>query len=210
MRILIFGGDSDIAKAIAKQNKDTILINKLTCDVRLSDTVSFLIDRFKPDVVVNCAGISIVGTIKKQSVDDWVRQISINLLGSYNIAKACVDKHVDKLILIASVAGKYGKPNHSAYSVSKAGVITLVQSLGKEGYKAYAISPGRVDTKMREFDYPGEDKRTRLTTKNVADVVFQCIRGKYKPGDNIIVRKRGFRRLRRIDRGQPWKEYLNL
>ena len=114
------------------------------------------------------------------------------------------------MIFIASVAGLYGKAEHSGYSASKAGVISLVQSLGMEGHLAYSISPGRVDTKMREKDFPGEDKRTRLTTKQVAQVVKSCIDGKYQPGENIIIRKRGFRTLKRIDKGQPWREYLNV
>ena len=79
-----------------------------------------------------------------------------------------------------------------------------------EGHNAYSISPGRVDTKMREKDFPGEDKRTRLTTLQVAEVVRDCVNGRYEPGDNVIVRKRGFRSLKRIDKGQPWKVYLNV
>ena len=114
------------------------------------------------------------------------------------------------MIFIASVAGMYGKPEHSGYSASKSGVISFVQSLGFEGYDAYSISPGRVDTKMRENDFPGEDKRTRLSTLQVAEIVKECIDGKYKPGDNVIIRKRGFRKLKRVDQGQPWKKYLNV
>jgi NAD(P)-dependent dehydrogenase (short-subunit alcohol dehydrogenase family) len=104
----------------------------------------------------------------------------------------------------------YGKPEHSGYSASKSGVISFVQSLGLEGYNAYSISPGRVDTKLREKDYPGEDRRTRLTTLQVAEIVKECIDQKYTPGDNIIIRKRGFRKLKRVDQGQPWKVYLNV
>jgi NAD(P)-dependent dehydrogenase (short-subunit alcohol dehydrogenase family) len=174
------------------------------------DIINYDLREYKPDVVVNCAGVSYVGTVKEQESFLWLKQIMVNLVGSYHVAKACVDNNVPKLILIGSVAGKYGKAEHSAYSASKSGVISLVQSLGMEGYEAYCISPGRVNTKMRKKDYPGEDKRTRLTTKNIADVVFDCINGRYESGDNIIVRKRGFRRLRRIDRGQPWKTYLNV
>ena len=210
MRILIFGGGSDMAKAVAKKHKDTILVSHNYCDVMFENIISHTLELYEPDIVINCAGISFVGTIKDQDSFTWEKQIIINLLGSYHVAKACVDNGVKKLILIGSVAGKYGKAEHSAYSVSKCGVISLVQSLGMEGYEAYCISPGRVDTKMRERNYPGEDKRTRLTTKNIADVVFDIINGRYQPGDNIIVRKRGFRRLRRIDRGQPWKKYLNV
>jgi NAD(P)-dependent dehydrogenase (short-subunit alcohol dehydrogenase family) len=135
----------------------------------------------------------------------------VNLFGSYLIAREALSQNSKvTMIFIASVAGMYGKAEHSGYSASKAAVISLVQSLGMEGHNAYSISPGRVETKMREKDFPGEDKRTRLTTLQVAEVVQDCVNGRYQPGDNVIVRKRGFRSLKRIDKGQPWKVYLNV
>ena len=140
----------------------------------------------------------------------FLQEIDVNLIGSYRIARECAQLGINTMIFIASVAGKYGKPEHSGYSASKGATISLVQSLAFEGYDAYAISPGRVDTKMREMDYPGEDPRTRLTTHSTASVIFDCINGRYEPGDNIIYRKRGFRTLRRVDKGQPWKKYLNV
>jgi NAD(P)-dependent dehydrogenase (short-subunit alcohol dehydrogenase family) len=53
------------------------------------------------------------------------------------------------------VADLYGKPSHSNYCAPKAGVISLVQSLGMEGYKAYSISPRRIDSKMKKR-FPGQ------------------------------------------------------
>jgi hypothetical protein len=63
---------------------------------------------------------------------------------------------------------------------------------------------------MREKDYPGEDRRTRLSTLQVAEIIKECIDGKYEPGDNIVIRKKGFTKLKRVDQGQPWKKYLNV
>jgi len=205
MKILIFGGNSDIAKAV----KGATLISRDLCSVLEEGRIDKFISKFKPDVVVNCAGISHVGLVKNQSSPLWLRQIMVNLVGSYFIAKACAKQGIP-VILIASVAGKYGKAEHSAYCASKCGIISLVQSLAMEGHKAYCISPGRVDTRMRERDYPGEDKRTRLTTKQVADVILDCVKGKYKSGDNIIIRKIGYKTFKKIDRGFPWKKYLNV
>jgi len=208
--ILIFGGESDIALAIKDAWTPTFAIPYKDCDVRNSKQISKWLKKYKPKAVVNCAGISNVQLVKGSNIKKWEQEIEVNLIGSYRVARECINLGIDTMIFIASVAGKYGKPEHSGYCASKCGTISLVQSLAFEGYKAYAISPGRVDTKMREKDYPGEDKRTRLTTESVASVIFDCINGKYKPGDNIIYRKRGFRTLRRIDRGQPWKKYLNV
>ena len=209
MKVLIFG-KSDIGEGIKQLYLDTLNIPKEECDVRDALQVRSTLEKYKPDVIVNCAGISHVQVVKDSNIDYWKEEINVNLIGSFIVARESINSGVKTMIFIASVAGMYGKPEHSGYSASKSGVISFVQSLGFEGYDAYSISPGRVDTKMRENDFPGEDKRTRLSTLQVAEIVKECIDGKYKPGDNIIIRKRGFRKLKRVDQGQPWKKYLNV
>ena len=209
MKVLIFG-KSDIGEGIKQLYPDTINVPKEECDVRDYNQICATLEKYQPDAIVNCAGISHVQVVKDSNIGHWKEEIEVNLIGSYLIARAAITYNVKKMIFIASVAGMYGKPEHSGYSASKSGVISFVQSLGFEGYDAYSVSPGRVDTKMRENDYPGEDVRTRLSTLQVAEVVKECIDGKYEPGDNIIIRKRGFTKLKRVDKGQPWKKYLNV
>ena len=209
MKVLIFG-KSDIGEGIKQLYLDTVNIPKEECDVRDALQVRNTLEKYKPDVIVNCAGISHVQVVKNSNIDYWKEEIDVNLVGSFIVARESINAGVKTMIFIASVAGMYGKPEHSGYSASKSGVISFVQSLGFEGYDAYSISPGRVDTKMRENDFPGEDKRTRLSTLQVAEIVKECVDGKYKPGDNVIIRKRGFRKLKRVDQGQPWKKYLNV
>ena len=209
MKVLIFG-KSDIGEGIKQLYLDTVNIPKEECDVRDALQVRNTLEKYKPDVIVNCAGISHVQVVKDSNIDYWKEEIDVNLTGSFIVARESINSGVKTMIFIASVAGMYGKPEHSGYSASKSGVISFVQSLGFEGYDAYSISPGRVDTKMRENDFPGEDKRTRLSTLQVAEIVKECVDGKYKPGDNVIIRKRGFRKLKRVDQGQPWKKYLNV
>jgi len=208
--ILIFGGESDIASALKKIHPDTIQVSYSECYIRDSQQIKDCLEKHKPDVVVNCAGVSNVQLVKNSNIENWIQEIEVNLIGSYRIARECTNLNINTMIFLASVAGKYGKPEHSGYCASKSGTISLVQSLAFEGYNAYAISPGRVDTKMRERDFPGEDRRTRLSTVSVAKIIKECIDGRYEPGDNIIYRKRGFRVLRRVDKGEPWKKYLNV
>ena len=209
MKVLIFG-KSDIGEGIRQLYPDTINVPKEDCDVRDYNQICATLEKYKPDVIVNCAGISHVQVVKDSNIKHWQEEIEVNLIGSFLIARASINWNVKTMIFIASVAGMYGKPEHSGYSASKSGVISFVQSLGLEGYKAYSVSPGRVDTKMRENDYPGEDKRTRLSTVQVGEIIKECIDGKYEPGDNIIIRKKGFTKLKRVDKGQPWKKYLNV
>ena len=209
MKVLIFG-KSDIGEGIRQIYPDTVNIPKEDCDVRDAVQVRNTLMKYKPDVIVNCAGISHVQVVKDSNIGHWKEEIDVNLVGSFIVARESINSGVKTMIFIASVAGMYGKPEHSGYSASKSGVISFVQSLGFEGYNAYSVSPGRVDTKMRENDYPGEDKRTRLSTLQVAEIVKECVDGKYEPGDNIVIRKRGFTKLKRVDKGQPWKKYLNV
>lgn len=210
MKILIFGGDSDIAKEIQRVEKNAILIPRKVCDIRKPDAVAKILNTYKPEIVINCAGIFKSANMKEESSTDLSDQIMINLIGSFFVALAAVKQHIKTIILLGSAAGLYGKANVSAYSASKAGVISLVQSLGMEGINAYCISPGGVDTKMREAIYPNEDTKTRLSTQDVVKVVFDCINKKYKPGDNIVIRKQNLKKIIKIDKGQPWKAYLHI
>ncbi len=203
--IVIFGG-GDIAEAIG----GTIL-GKDKCDVRDYNSVQARMFQYKPDVVVVTAGVSHVASIKDSMPNDWQEELEVNLLGSYHVAKAAAIFGVKKMIFIASVAGLYGKGNHSGYSASKGGVISLVESLFQEGYDAYAISPGRVNTKMREHDYPQDKPGTRLETSEVARVVYDIIEGKYRSGDNIIIRRIGFETAPiKVDRNEGWRSALRV
>lgn len=213
MVVLIFGGDSDMAAPIEGVLVNAIVyrLSEIECDVTSPLEVSDAIETYKPDVVINLAGVSNLQPIKGSDHFAWWDEVEVNLVGSYLVAKYAVEAGVDKMIFIGSVAGKYGKPNHSGYCASKAGVISLVQSLGMEGYKAYAISPGRVDTKLREKDFPGERKETRLMPIEIANLVKEIIEGKYEPGDNLIIRRKGVETQPiKIDKGEPWKTDLQV
>jgi 3-oxoacyl-[acyl-carrier protein] reductase len=91
----------------------------------------------KVDILVNSAGIA--GPIAKtweHSPEQWDQVIRVNLTGPYHCCKALVpgmiERNYGRIANIASIAGKEGNPNASAYSASKAGVIGLTKSLGKE------------------------------------------------------------------------------
>lgn len=212
MSIVVFGGNSDMAPEIVKLFPETVVhcLSKEEADVREMASVDRAVSYYKPEWVINLAGVSNLQYILNADREQWKEEIEINLIGSFNIAHACAHKKLG-MIFLGSVAGLYGKPHHAGYSASKAGVISLVQSLGMEGYNAYAISPGRVDTKLREKDFPGERKETRLTVKEVADVVRDIIEGKYEPGDNIVIRRLGTETQPLIiDTGEPWKDWLQV
>lgn len=89
------------------------------------------------DILVASAGITGPNTTTwTYPVEDWRKVIDINLNGVFYCDKAVVpymlEKDYGRIVNIASIAGKEGNPNAPAYSASKAGVIGLTKSLGKE------------------------------------------------------------------------------
>jgi len=89
------------------------------------------------DIVVNSAGVAgSNATVEEYSVEEFAQIVTINLMGTFHVNKAVVPtmraQGYGRILNIASVAGKEGNPNASAYSASKAGVIGFTKSLGKE------------------------------------------------------------------------------
>lgn len=89
------------------------------------------------DILVNSAGVAGPNApLADYDVAEFRRIVEINLLGTFHVNRAVVPamraQGYGRIVNIASVAGKEGNPNASAYSASKAGVIGLTKSLGKE------------------------------------------------------------------------------
>lgn len=203
MRCLIFGkGGMSAGIKEALFEHEVVELDRIDCDVRDPFMVRTAIDRYEPHVIVNCAGVS--------NERAPLETFDVNLAGAYHIARAAGQT---LCILIASVAGLYGKPDHTAYCASKAGVISLVQSLGFT-QPIWAISPGRVDTPMRERDYPNDTPGSRIEPSVIGEVVADIMDGAWEPGTNVIVRIEGnYETGRRITVEQeenPWRERLRV
>jgi 3-oxoacyl-[acyl-carrier protein] reductase len=100
-------------------------------------TEEALRDFGKLDVLVNNAGIAgLNAATVDYPVEEWERVLRINLTSQFlccrSIAPHMVKERYGRIVNVASVAGKEGNPNAAAYSASKAGVISLTKSLGKE------------------------------------------------------------------------------
>ena len=111
----------------------------------------------KIDIVVNNAGITGGnGTTWELAPDVWRRVLEVNLVAPYLVCRAIVPHMIERkygrIVNVASVAGKEGNPNASHYSASKAGLIALTKSLGKElaakGVLVNAIAPAAAKTAM--------------------------------------------------------------
>ncbi|WP_343069204.1 SDR family oxidoreductase [Sulfitobacter mediterraneus] len=137
-------------------------VRAMTVDVADPDAVQVAMDKAADDMngldtLVNSAGIAGPNTLVEAfPPSEWARVMQVNLNGTFHCCRAAVPymraAGSGRIVNIASVAGKEGNPNASAYSASKAGVIALTKSLGKElattGITVNAITPAVIETEM--------------------------------------------------------------
>ena len=124
------------------------------------------------DILVANAGIA--GPNHKTweyPVEEWHRVITVNLLGVYHCCRAILPhmlrQDYGRIVNVASIAGKEGNPNASAYSASKAGVIALTKSLGKEtalnNIAVNCITPAAARTRI--FDQMSKEHLDYMLSK---------------------------------------------
>ena len=161
-----------------------------TCDVRSSNDVNKLFQTIKekypqhlsPSIVVNSAGIAKSNQLATMSEEDFDSIIDTNLKGYFLVTQAAIRELINNhknvnlspyqtygsIIHFSSVIGKYGSPNFSHYSASKAGLEGLSKSLAREfgRYKirVNTILPGFIDTPMTE---PLEEKNKQALIRMI-------------------------------------------
>ncbi|NNE80733.1 MAG: SDR family oxidoreductase [Silicimonas sp.] len=139
-QVAIWDMDGDLAskKADALGNECFALqVDVASWDSVETATEATLKRAGRVDILVNSAGVAgMNATVEDYPVEHFAEIVQINLMGTFHVNKAVVPamrkQGYGRIVNIASVAGKEGNPNASAYSASKAGVIGLTKSLGKE------------------------------------------------------------------------------
>lgn len=106
------------------------------------------------DILVNCAGIGLVGSVQETRDAEWDKLIAVNVTGVFHGSRAAVDQMLIQepkggvIVNIASVAGQIGVPRRFAYCATKGAVIAMTKQLAvdyvKEGIRCNAICPGTV------------------------------------------------------------------
>jgi 2-dehydro-3-deoxy-L-rhamnonate dehydrogenase (NAD+) len=136
------------------------------------------------DILVNNAGIAGMNTTTwDYPIEEWRKVMSINLDGQFHCCKAVVPgmmvQNYGRIVNIASVAGKEGNPNASAYSASKAAVIALTKSLAKEtagkDISVNAITPAAAKTAIFE----------QMTQQHIDFMLSKIPRGRFVLVDEI-------------------------
>jgi len=123
------------------------------------------------DVLVNNAGIAGPTTpVASYPPDAWQRVIAVNLTGTFHCTRACLPVMATagygRIVNIASIAGKDGNPDMSAYSASKGGVIAFTKSVAKEvartGILVNCVVPGVIDAGLTD-NAPDEERQLFLS-----------------------------------------------
>jgi 3-oxoacyl-[acyl-carrier protein] reductase len=136
---------------------ETVTVD-VTDPAAVSAAVQATLERFGGiDILVNNAGIAGPNhPLWEYPLEAWRQVVEVNLLGTFYCCRAVVPVMLQggygRIINIASIAGKEGNPQASAYSASKAGVIGLTKSLGKElashGILVNCVTPAAVETDL--------------------------------------------------------------
>jgi 3-oxoacyl-[acyl-carrier protein] reductase len=154
--------DETAAAAAVKSLSAHGPVNAVTVDLTLAESVQAARDATlrawgRVDLLVNNAGIA--GAAKRTwelSPDEWQQVLQVNLFGVFLCCRALVpdmlSRGYGRIVNIASIAGKEGNPNASHYSATKAGVMALTKSLGKElaqsGILVNCITPAVIQTEI--------------------------------------------------------------
>jgi NAD(P)-dependent dehydrogenase (short-subunit alcohol dehydrogenase family) len=169
------------------------------CDVTAEPHVKRLVDVASSftgsiDVVVCGAGSAVVAPFTELSLGDWERTLRTNLTGTFLVCKHTVGYMKDggHLFLLASIAGRIGFPNWSAYSAAKFGVLGFAQAIRAElrprRIRVTAILPGAVDTPLWD-DIPGDWNRQQMLQPQ--DVARAIVRAAEEPAyvsvDEIVL-----------------------
>jgi 3-oxoacyl-[acyl-carrier protein] reductase len=130
------------------------------------------------DILINNAGITgSTSSLWDYDVDEWNKIVQINLMGTFNCCKNVVPymikNNYGRIVNVASVAGKDGNANASAYSSAKAGVIGLTKSLGKElannNIAVNAVTPAGAKTRILD----------QMSKEHVARMLSKVPRGRF-------------------------------
>ena len=180
-KVIIWDIDSKMIKEAIKE-LDNVNLSSNIIDVsnykEVESCINDITKKSNIDILVNNAGITgPTAPLWEYNVDMWRKVVDINLMGTFNCCKTVVPNMIKnnygRIVNVASVAGKDGNANASAYSVGKAGAIGLTKSLGKEladkNIAVNAVTPAGAKTRILD----------QMTKEHVQRMLSKVPRGRF-------------------------------
>ena len=180
-KVIIWDIDDKITEKVLKELNNPNLSSNII-DVsnykEVENCINDITKKTNIDILINNAGITgPTASLWEYDVEMWKKVVDINLMGTFNCCKTIVPNMIKnnygRIVNVASVAGKDGNANASAYSVSKAGAIGLTKSLGKEladkNIAVNAITPAGAKTRILD----------QMTKEHVQKMLSKVPRGRF-------------------------------
>ena len=180
-KVIIWDNDPDTLKKSVKELNNTNLTSNVI-DVskfeEVENCTNEILKNSKIDILINNAGITgPTAPLWEYDLKKWKKVVDINLIGTFNCCKAIVPSMIKnnygRIVNVASVSGKDGNANASAYSAGKAGTIGLTKSLGKEladkDIAVNAVTPAGAKTRILD----------QMTKEHVQRMLSKVPRGRF-------------------------------
>ena len=180
-KVIIWDNDPDTLKKSVKELNNTNLTSNVI-DVskfeEVKNCTNEIVKNSKIDILINNAGITgPTAPLWEYDLEKWKKVVDINLMGTFNCCRAIVPNMIKnnygRIVNVASVAGKDGNANASAYSAGKAGTIGLTKSLGKEladkDIAVNAVTPAGAKTRILN----------QMTKEHVQRMLSKVPRGRF-------------------------------
>tara|TARA_B100000886_G_C20415062_1_gene488896 strand:- start:199 stop:951 length:753 start_codon:yes stop_codon:yes gene_type:complete len=179
--VIIWDIDTKLIEKVIKEIDNPNLSSNIVDVSNYSEVernVNEITNKSNIDILINNAGITgPTATLWEYDIDMWKKVVDVNLMGTFNCCRAIVPNMIKnnygRIVNVASVAGKDGNANASAYSVGKAGAIGLTKSLGKEladkNIAVNAVTPAGAKTRILD----------QMTQEHVQRMLSKVPRGRF-------------------------------
>tara|TARA_B100000965_G_scaffold333450_1_gene298334 strand:- start:120 stop:872 length:753 start_codon:yes stop_codon:yes gene_type:complete len=179
--VIIWDNDQKMVEKVIGDLKNSNLsfnILDISNYKKVEDCVKEITKQKNIDILINNAGITgPTASLWEYDVEMWKKVVDINLMGTFNCCRTIVPNMIKnnygRIVNVASVAGKDGNANASAYSVGKAGAIGLTKSLGKEladkNIAVNAVTPAGAKTRILD----------QMTKEHVQRMLSKVPRGRF-------------------------------
>ncbi len=180
-KVIIWDNDPKMTKkAISDLNNSSLSSNVVDVSnfKEVENCASEILKSSNIDILINNAGITgPTASLWEYEIETWKKVVDINILGTFNCCRAVVPNMIKnnygRIVNVASVAGKDGNANASAYSAGKAGAIGLTKSLGKEladkNIAVNAVTPAGAKTGILD----------QMTKEHVQRMLSKVPRGRF-------------------------------